>query len=161
MPEDRDLVHKIMDILRSRADIDPEAVMIPPPVFTGMKGEFVEFDAARRRLVARFPVMQEYLNPYGLMQGGMVTAAVDNTLGPLGLLVAPPNVTRRLEMKFSNPATVDIDFIVVVGEVVSMENSWLRLKAAVRDPDGTLLARAKATHWILTEKGAEAEESRE
>jgi len=34
------------------------------------------------------------------MQGGMIAAAVDNTIGPLSFLVAAPNVTRRLEMKY-------------------------------------------------------------
>ena len=69
--------------------------MIPPPVFTSMQGEFVDFDLEEGILVTRFPVRQDYLNPYGAMQGGMVAAAVDNTLGPLSMLVAPPNVTRK------------------------------------------------------------------
>jgi acyl-CoA thioesterase FadM len=85
------------------------------------------------------------------MQGGMVAAAVDNTLGPLSMMVAPPNVTRRLEMKYSRPIMMDLDFITVMGQHVGSEGRNLLLKAVVRGPEGQLLARARATHWILEE----------
>jgi acyl-coenzyme A thioesterase PaaI-like protein len=155
MSSAEDLARRLIELLREREDLRDQDFLIPPPVFTSMGGEFMEFEAQAMRLVARFPVREDYLNPYGLMQGGMVTAAVDNTLGPLGLLVAPPNVTRRLEIKFSHPATVGMTYIRVVAEVMSVDPPWLHLKATVRDPDGKLLARVRATHWILKDEGAD------
>jgi len=79
--------------------------LLPPPVFEMMEGEFLFYDHVAGTLLTRFPINRGYLNPYGTMQGGMIAAAVDNTLGPLSVLVAPPNVTRRLEMKYSRAVT--------------------------------------------------------
>jgi len=123
--------------------------LIPPPVFLTMRGEFLTFDAQAGELETRFPVLGEYLNPYGAMQGGMVAAAVDNTLGPLSMLVAPPNVTRRLQMKYSRPVTPDLEYITVKGRLLERKGRWLAFSAEVRDGEGALLARARANHWIV------------
>ena len=123
--------------------------LIPPPVFGTMRGEFLTFDAQAGVLETRFPVLGEYLNPYGAMQGGMVAAAVDNTLGPLSMLVAPPNVTRRLQMKYSRPVTPDLEYITVKARLLERKGRWLTFSAEVRDREGVLLARAQASHWIV------------
>ena len=123
--------------------------LIPPPVFVTMRGEFLTFDAQAGVLETRFPVLEEYLNPYGAMQGGMVAAAVDNTLGPLSMLVAPPNVTRRMQMKYSRQVTPDLAYITVKGKLLERKGRWLTFSAEVRDPGGALLARAQARHWIV------------
>jgi acyl-coenzyme A thioesterase PaaI-like protein len=116
-----------------------------------MEGEFLDFDLDAGSLTARFPVRKSYLNPFGTMQGGMVAAAVDNTLGPLSMLVAPPSVTRQLEMTYSRPVPLDIDHIVVSARLLEREDRWLVFKADVRSPGGLRLARSKAVHWILDE----------
>jgi uncharacterized protein (TIGR00369 family) len=116
-----------------------------------MEGEFVAFDDEDGVLKTRFPVLRKFLNPYGSMQGGMVAAAVDNTFGPLSMLVAPPNVTRRLEMKYIHPVTTDLEYIMVEAKIKNRENRWLTFTAEVRDQGDRLLARAKATHWIVDE----------
>ncbi len=100
------LDNSIMEIIRGRLGDRKDDYELPPPVFTYMQGEFLEYDPERGVLTNRFPVLEKYLNPYGAMQGGMVAAAVDNTLGPLSMLVASPNVTRKLELKYSNPITI-------------------------------------------------------
>ena len=99
--------------------------------------------------MARFPVMEEHLNPYGTMQGGMVAAAIDNTLGPLSMLVAAPNVTRRLQVKYSRPVMADVGHIVVTAKFTGRQGRELAFRAEVRDPAGVLLARARASHWII------------
>jgi acyl-CoA thioesterase FadM len=81
----------------------------------------------------------------------MVAAAVDNTLGPLSMLLAPPNVTRRLQMKYSRPATPDLEYIQVKGRLLEHKGRWLTFSAEVRDQEGLLLARARAEHWIVDE----------
>jgi acyl-coenzyme A thioesterase PaaI-like protein len=147
-------VSSIIDIIHSRLGERVDEFLIPPPVFTTMQGEFRSFDAEDGVLETRFPVLEAYLNPYGTLQGGMVAAAVDNTLGPLSMLVAPPNVTRRLQMKYSRPVTPELGYITVQGKLVAREGRWLTFSAEVRAPDGALLARAQAVHWIVEELGA-------
>ena len=139
----------IMEAIQERLGDRLEAYAIPPPVFGTMGGEFLAFDPGAGVLEARFPVLEAYLNPYGAMQGGMVAAAVDNTLGPLSMLVAPPNVTRRLQMKYSRQVTPELGYITVKARLLERKGRWLAFSAEVRDPEGALLARAQASHWIV------------
>jgi acyl-coenzyme A thioesterase PaaI-like protein len=139
----------IMEIIHQRLGERIQEFLIPPPVFISMQGEFLAFDQEAGILTTRFPVLEKFLNPYGPMQGGMVAAAVDNTLGPLSMLVAPPNVTRRLEMKYSLPVTPDLEFITVKAWLLNREGRWLYFVADVHDQAGKILAKAKAKHWIL------------
>ena len=148
------MVSSIMEIIENRLGDRLDDYLIPPPIFVAMHGEFLEFDRDGELLITRFPVLERYLNPYGAMQGGMVAAAVDNTLGPLSMLVAPPNVTRRLEMKYSRPITIDLEFITVRAKLMNREGRWLTFSAEVRDQEGMLLAKARAAHWILDETEA-------
>lgn len=144
-----DLSSVVIDIMQKRLGDRSSEFLIPPPVFATMQGEFVAFDAEAGVLETRFPVLEAYLNPYGSVQGGMVAAAVDNTLGPLSMLVAPPNVTRRLQMKYSRPVTPDLEHITVKGRLLERDGRWMTFDAEVRAPGGALLARAQAVHWIV------------
>jgi acyl-coenzyme A thioesterase PaaI-like protein len=139
-----------MGILRDRLGDRVAEYAFPPPVFALMKGEFVELDLDAGLLSARFPVLESYLNPYGSMQGGMIAAAVDNTLGPLSVLFAPPNVTRRLEVKYSRPVTVEMGHIIVDAELLERRDRWLYFRAEVWSQEGLRLARARAAHWITS-----------
>ncbi len=140
-----------MDVISERLGERVDEFLIPPPVFEAMRGEIIDVDIEGGTLTTRFPVLESYQNPYRSMQGGMVAAAVDNTLGPLSMMVAPPNVTRRLDVKYSRPIMMDLEFITVLGQHVRSEGRNLMLRAEVRGPEGQLLARARATHWILEE----------
>jgi len=151
MKKSDELSAAVVDILKSKWGDQMDQYAFPPPVFVAMQGEFLELDLDNGALTAGFPVFERYLNPYGTMQGGMIAAAVDNTLGPLSVLVAPPNVTRRLEVTYSRPVTPDLERIVVEGKLLERKGRWLSFRANVYDPEGVRLARAKATHWIVDE----------
>lgn len=139
----------IMKILSQKLGGRLDEYQIPPPVFVEMQGEFVAFDAENQVLINRFPVLKKFQNPYRSLQGGILAAAVDNTLGPLSMLVAPPNVTRRLEIKYIRPVTPDQKFIIVTGKFISQTDRELKFTADVRTEADELLARAHATHWIV------------
>lgn len=135
--------------MKQRFGEEVGAYRIPPPIFTHMRGEFLAFDEEKGTLTVRFPLLEHYLNPYGAVQGGMIAAAVDNTLGPLSMLVSPPSVTRRLEMTYSQPATLDMRGVVVVGRLVERRGRQLQFVAEVSSLTGVRLARARATHWVV------------
>jgi acyl-coenzyme A thioesterase PaaI-like protein len=137
------------EILRLRFGESYKDYLIPPPVFDLMHGQLVDLDLANASLTARFPVLESYLNPYRAMQGGMLAAAVDNTLGPLSVLVAPPNVTRTLEMKYSRPVDLAMATITVHARLVERRGPRLFFEARVTAPDGLKLATCKAVHWII------------
>jgi acyl-coenzyme A thioesterase PaaI-like protein len=144
----------IMDTVHDRLEDRLDEYCVPPPAFVAMQGEILTFDAERGMLTTCFPVLEEHLNAYGSMQGGMVAAAVDNTLHLLSMLVAPPNVTRRLYMKYSRPITPDLEYITVKGRFLKRRGQWLEFSAEVRDQEEVLLARARAIHWIVGEPEA-------
>ena len=139
----------IMDLLRERLGDRVDEYSFPPPVFGTMEAEFLALDLVAGTLSVQFPVLEQHLNPYRTMQGGMIVAAVDNTFGPLSVLVAPPNVTRQLELTYSRPVTLGLGHIVVTARFLGREDRWLRFQAEVCGPAGERLARAKAAHWIV------------
>ncbi|UCF60021.1 MAG: PaaI family thioesterase [Anaerolineaceae bacterium] len=141
----------IIEIISKKLGQKKDRYMIPPPVFITMKGEFITFDLEDGVLKTKFPVQEQFLNPFRSLQGGIVAAAVDNTFGPLSMLVAPPSVTRRIEMKYSSPVTPDLEYITVEARFIKRDHRMLTFRADVRDPSGKLLAKAKALHWILDE----------
>jgi acyl-coenzyme A thioesterase PaaI-like protein len=143
------LSDSLVSLLKNRLGERMGEYRIPPPVFTHMQGEFVAFDEEKGTLTVRFPLLEAYLNPYDAVQGGMIAAAVDNTLGPLSMLVAPPNVTRRLEMTYSRPVTLDMQSVVVVARLVERRGRQLHFVAEVSSRQGLRLARARATHWVV------------
>ncbi len=145
------LSQQIMEILVNKFGDHISDFAFPPPVFTAMEGEFVALDMAAGSLTVQFPVRKRYLNPYHAMQGGMVAAAIDNALGPLSVLVAPPNVTRKLELTYSRPVTLDMGCIRVQARLIKRDEPCLYFRAEVRSGDGQRVARAKATHWIIPE----------
>ena len=143
------IYNQLVEIVRSRTGGTLDQFLIPPPIFTDMQGEILAFDIDQKSLCARFPVQERYQNPYRAMQGGMISAAVDNTLGPLSLLVAPPNVTRRLELTYSRPVTLDMAYIEVSARLVESHERRLIFHADITGPQGEHLARARAEHWIV------------
>lgn len=124
-------------------------VMVPPPVFLAMKGEFLNFDEENSSLENRFPVLDEHLNPYGTMQGGIIAAAVDNTIGPLSMLVAPPSFTRYIEVKYRRTILPEMKFVYVLGKLVEEKGRQLFFTASVHDNNGLEFAFAKSMHWIF------------
>ncbi len=143
------LLEKMMEVLRERYGERVDDSLFPPPIFDLMQGELLEIDLDKALLKARFPVLESYQNPYHIMQGGMLATAVDNTIGPLSVLVAPPNVTRTLEMKYSRPVTMEMSEIIITAKLINQDEHRLYINAEVRSPDGEKLATAKAVHWVV------------
>jgi uncharacterized protein (TIGR00369 family) len=141
------LSHRLNRILRARASTG--VLRIPAPCLDEMKGEFTAFDEERRLLVARFPVEPRYQNPLGYMQGGFIAAAIDNTLGPLSYLVAPPSVTLHLATQYLRPVPPGTGHIMVHGRVDEVTKSYLFLSARVLDPRDRVVAIAQASCQIL------------
>ena len=54
-----------------------------PPVAALWRGELVSHDPTAGVLCVRFPTQPNYANPGGMVMGGIVTAMLDDTMGPL------------------------------------------------------------------------------
>lgn len=124
-------------------------LQIPPPIFVEMGGEFVDLDMDQKSLTVRFPVQERFQNPMGYMQGGMIAAAVDNVIGPLSFMVAPPNVTKTMEMTYLRPISPTLDEITVVAWLEAENGRDLQFAAEVRRGADTVLAKATSHNVIL------------
>jgi acyl-CoA thioesterase FadM len=71
------------------------------------------------------------------------------------MLVAPPNVTRRLEVTYSRPVTLDVGCVVVKARLVERKERRIFFRADLSGREGPRLARAKALHWIVDQEKAE------
>jgi uncharacterized protein (TIGR00369 family) len=111
----------------------------PPNCFVAMKGEFLEYES-RTSLKVAFPVLDETLNPLHKMQGGFITAAFDNTFGPLSYLAARcPCITVNLHTQFIRPVSAG-DRLTVTAKVVSRSAGMVYLSATALDSNGKLVA---------------------
>lgn len=144
---------KFEQAFRERFGPDTNLVDMVPSVFKEMAGELLDYDPLSRTLIGRFPVMARYQNPYKVMQGGMIAAAIDNVMGPLSVLVASPNLTREMTVKYKKAVSEEFSFVVVKAWVEKIEPPYLWLAARVESEDGVLFARAKARHFILDQEG--------
>lgn len=125
------------------------SLKIPPPAFLEMGGEFVSLDPKTETAEVRFPVQERYENPLGYMQGGFLAAAVDNTIGPLSFLVAPPSVTKTMTMTYHKPVSAEMSHIIVRAQKESLDGRKLWLTAQVFDANETLLADCRALQIVL------------
>lgn len=145
----QDVLDKLRHHLHKMHGERIEEYLIPPPAFQSMQGTLLDVDVEQGTLTTRFPILEEQLNPYRTLQGGYLAAMFDNTIGPLSMLVAPPNVTRRLQITYSKPAEPSVSKLTIQAVFQSREAQRLQFRAEARDPRGRRLARAQATHWIL------------
>jgi acyl-coenzyme A thioesterase PaaI-like protein len=126
-----------------------EKIDLPPACFTVMRGEIIEFDDVKKSLTVKIPVLRSWLNPYATMQGGMITAAIDNVIGPLSLLIAPMNMTRSIESTFIKPITMDMEYIYVTASLGEQKRKRLIFGVTVKDKFEKIYAKAKVINWII------------
>lgn len=140
---------ELIPILEANLQGRIDTIVFPPPVFDAMQGEIIEYNQEDESIRVRFPVLHEQLNPYGTMQGGIIAAAIDNTIGPLSMLVSTPNFTRYMNVKYGKAIPLDLGSINVSAKFTGQKKRQLYFEALVEDSDGNKLASAKATHWVI------------
>jgi uncharacterized protein (TIGR00369 family) len=122
---------------------------LPPPVFEAMGGAFLAFDAEAARLRARFATLDPFRNPMGHLQGGALAMALDNTVGPLSYLVAPPSATTELTATYLRPVTAGDAAIEVEAWRVEQVGRRLVFDARVANAAGETVALARAVCQVL------------
>ena len=120
---------------------------LPPNCFTSMNAEFVDYES-RTKLTVSIPVRKELLNPMAVMQGGFITAAFDNTFGPLSYLAARyPCSTLDLHTNYIR-SVAEGDLLTITATVVSRGPSSMHLSAEAMNSKGKLVATC-TSHMIV------------
>jgi uncharacterized protein (TIGR00369 family) len=123
-------------------------VQSPPNCFLNMKPVYADYES-RSSLAVKFPVLNESLNPVGVMQGGFITAAFDNVFGPLSYLAARhPCSTLDLHTQFVRSVKSG-DTLTVRATVVSRGPATMLLTAEALNGKGKLVASASANVVIM------------
>ena len=128
---------------------------LPPPVFEAMQTEVLDYRPGvpethlGATMRARFPTLDAHQNPMGHMQGGMIAAAMDNVIGPLSYLVAPPSATAQMSVTYLAPVTPDLEYVEVTARLTHRAGRQLVFEATMAAPSGKTLAVAHATQTIV------------
>jgi uncharacterized protein (TIGR00369 family) len=97
-----------------------------------------------------FEGRREFLNPAGFIQGGMLAAMLDDTMGPTALLVSGGKlftVTISMTVSFIRPAKPGR--LLAEGRVVSLGKNIAFMEATISDADGTKLATATSSARLV------------
>ncbi|MFJ6635245.1 PaaI family thioesterase [Streptomyces sp. NPDC091376] len=96
-------------------------------------------------LTAEFTVAPAHQGAPGLAHGGVLTTALDETLGSLNWLLRVIAVTGRLETDFVRPVPVDtVLFLQAEVTAVSGRKIYSRATGRIGGPDGPVAVRAEA-----------------
>ena len=97
-----------------------------------------------------FRATEQFLNPAGIVQGGFLTAMLDDTMGPAALTqLGPGHFTPTLELKVNFLRPARAGRLVCDGRVVHMGKSVAFLEGSLTDDEGNLVATATATARVV------------
>ena len=140
---DAERVGPFWDAIAGRAPMPPVANLL------GWQLEEVDPDAGTIRV--RFEARPEFANPMGNIQGGILAAMLDDTMGPALVATLPPDqFAPTLEMKVSFLEPVRSGPVWGVGRVVQRGATISFVEADLLDADDRIVARATATVRVIT-----------
>lgn len=132
------------------AEARRNGVQIPPNSIQESQAEFLEYEP-RKRLLSEFPAQLKHANPLGMLQGGIISALIDDTMGPLSFAaVRGPTTTLNLNVNFLRSVKCP-DRVKVEARVTGRGRNVVHLEADVFDSRGRIVA--KATSTVLSLKG--------
>lgn len=104
---------------------------------------------------AEFRPREEFLNTNGTIQGGILAAMLDSTMGPaLRVTLAPGEIAPTLELKVSFLRPAPVGPLVGRGRVVHKTRSIAFLEGDLRNATGEVVATASATARIVARGGS-------
>jgi len=129
---------------------DVLAGRVPRPPAADLLGwELLAVDPDAGTIEVAFAATERFLNPTGVVQGGLLAAMLDDTLGPALVATLGPGQfapTADLHVQFLRPARPGR--LVGRGRVVQRGRQLAFLSGELRDDGGELVAVATATARI-------------
>ncbi len=117
-----------------------------PPCADLLGWTLLEHDAAKGWARMAFEARSDFLNPAGFVQGGFLTAMLDDAMGPAVLLMTQGrsySVTINLNVSFLSPARPGR--LVGEAQVVQLGKTIAFVESRLSDCDQRLLATATAS----------------
>ncbi|MGW4096597.1 PaaI family thioesterase [Mycobacterium sp. NPDC004974] len=117
-----------------------------PPCARLLGWDLIDADAQTGRVRVSFQAAHAFCNPGGTIQGGLLAAMLDDTLGPAILVKTGGThycATLDLNVHFIAPARPGT--LLGEGRVIRSGSTIAFLEGELRDLDGNLIATATAT----------------
>jgi uncharacterized protein (TIGR00369 family) len=123
----------------------------PPAVATLLGWRLLAVDPDAGTIEVSFTATEQFLNPFGAVQGGILTAMLDDTMGPALVATLEPGrfaPTADLHVQFLRPARPGP--LTGRGRVVRRGRDLAFLAGELLDGTGALVAVGTATASIRT-----------
>jgi uncharacterized protein (TIGR00369 family) len=136
---------------KSKTDLDPDTIDLGPVpyCFSFMQGRTLDFIEGES-LTIGFPVLKHYLNPLGSMQGGFISAAVDNVFGPLCYSATKTTATTMIDMVTSYHRPIfEGDELIVTATVKTKGRTKIHMIAEAYNRENKLIATASCDYIHL------------
>jgi uncharacterized protein (TIGR00369 family) len=131
---------------------EPTTVPIPSsPSATLLGWRLIAHDAAKGWVRIGFEARPEFLNPAGFVQGGFLTAMLDDTMGPAAWIMTKGELyTATIDLTVSFLAPARPGPLFGEGQVVQLGKTIVFLESRLMDADDRLRARATATARLVS-----------
>jgi uncharacterized protein (TIGR00369 family) len=121
-----------------------------PPAATLLGWRLIAIDPEKGEIRVSFEAKPEFLNPAGTVQGGILCAMLDDTMGPAGVALLGGNrFTQTLEIKTSFYRPARPGRILGFGRVAHRGRDLIFLEGRLSDADGKPIAAATATARVI------------
>jgi len=121
-----------------------------PPCARHLGWQLLEHDAAAGRVRVAFTPRPEFLNPAGNVQGGFLTAMLDDCMGPAVWFHSQARLyTVTIGINVSFLRSVRLEPLVGEGRVVQLGKTVGFVEARLFDSEAQLLAQATASVRLL------------
>lgn len=122
---------------------------LPPKVFREMEGRFTDYVEGTSMTVT-FPLFERYQGPTGVVQGGIIAAAFDNSFGPFSYLVSGAfTTTVQMGLTFVRPLRSEDQELSVEVSLIELTDRFVFLEAVGRGAAGKVVARGSSVIVIL------------
>ncbi|WP_440531606.1 PaaI family thioesterase [Variovorax sp. YR566] len=130
---------------------DPLPERLPRPPTAELFGQRVlGFDKEKGTIRMSFVATDAFLNPAGAVQGGILVAMLDDTMGPaLWVMNGEETYSVTIDLSVSFLAAAKPGLLYGEGRVVQRGKTIAFLEAQLSDPDGRIVARSTASARVV------------
>jgi uncharacterized protein (TIGR00369 family) len=132
---------------------------VPPSVFDGLNmppiskllgWRLIDLNAEEGIIKVGFEGKREFCNPSGFIQGGMLSAMLDDTMGPAAFIMSGGKLfTPTISMTVNFIAPGKVGPFVCEAKVVQMGKTVVFVEGRLMDEAGTLIATATSTSRLV------------
>ena len=146
-----DLHTELHAALHAVMSASPRTRFMPPPVMEHLEMLFTAYEPGAS-LRAAFPSRHPFANSAGIVQGGILCAALDCIYGSLAVLEArAPCVTLTLNCTYVRPVPADDEPYVVEVRLGQVEGRVIHLEGVVIDQAGAVAVTSTSTMKTVRE----------